>query len=144
MKCEHRLFTLTRSLDYPGKLYCRKCKQRFEFDTGSNRYVKWLPEKPAESSPKPKCSTWCNPKCLVDPCPCSCHGEPEDKPSPPYFTYEEGDALRRRIDVLQSKQGEMREEEREWRRDLLDMFQERMPYTFRDSSPLNDLRKHFL
>lgn len=30
-------------------------------------------------SEAPKCSTWCNPKCLVSPCPCSCHSKEKPK-----------------------------------------------------------------
>lgn len=43
MSCKHPLNECHPSLDYPGKIFCRACEKRFEFDKDANIYKEWNP-----------------------------------------------------------------------------------------------------
>lgn len=44
MSCNHPFDRLMESVDYKGKLFCRDCEKRFEFNAISNCFVEWLPK----------------------------------------------------------------------------------------------------
>lgn len=66
MDCKHPLERLMPSVDYSGKIYCRACESRFEFNKLENRYVAWSPNKVRQ---------YCTECGTVDFC--SCHKKPE-------------------------------------------------------------------
>jgi hypothetical protein len=98
--------------DYKSDSESSRLLKRAEFlrEVCRRENVEWLP--------KEKCSTWCSPKCLVYPCPCSCH-KPHDA-----------------------------DEEKEWRKALLDFISRNAAFVNSHVSDvvdgINDLRSRFL
>lgn len=125
MKCTHYHL---KYHEIAGVMYmqmrCPDCDMRFDTRSITNE--------------EEKCSTWCAPKCVVDPCLCSCHKKNEEE------------SLSCKIRDLVKLNEVQQKEEKEFRKELLCMLGNRYiaQHGFTtglfDKEDIADLRKKYL